>query len=210
MTKRLIYVHDPMCSWCWGFAPVLEDFLHKLPDDITVVRLLGGLAPDNDEVMPVELQQQIQSTWKRIQEKIPGTRFNFDFWEKCIPRRSTYLSCRAVIAARKQGEEFDKKMTTAIQHAYYLEAKNPSDKNVLVQLAQELGLDAERFRFDLESPGVNQALMEEIEQSRKMHVSSFPSIMLQPGETSTWPVVIDYRDSAPMLELVQKLMEKYA
>jgi putative protein-disulfide isomerase len=20
---RLIYVMDPMCSWCWGFAPVM-------------------------------------------------------------------------------------------------------------------------------------------------------------------------------------------
>ena len=24
MTTRLLYVMDPMCSWCWGFAPVVE------------------------------------------------------------------------------------------------------------------------------------------------------------------------------------------
>ena len=22
--NRLIYVMDPMCSWCWGFAPVAQ------------------------------------------------------------------------------------------------------------------------------------------------------------------------------------------
>ena len=24
MASRLLYVMDPMCSWCWGFAPVAE------------------------------------------------------------------------------------------------------------------------------------------------------------------------------------------
>ena len=24
MPARLLYVMDPMCSWCWGFAPVAE------------------------------------------------------------------------------------------------------------------------------------------------------------------------------------------
>ena len=23
-TRTLIYVHDPMCSWCWGFRPTFE------------------------------------------------------------------------------------------------------------------------------------------------------------------------------------------
>ncbi|MDH5427723.1 MAG: DsbA family protein, partial [Nitrospirota bacterium] len=25
MSPTLIYVADPMCSWCWGFSPVLEE-----------------------------------------------------------------------------------------------------------------------------------------------------------------------------------------
>ena len=24
MSARLLYVMDPMCSWCWGFAPVAQ------------------------------------------------------------------------------------------------------------------------------------------------------------------------------------------
>ena len=24
MSARLLYVMDPMCSWCWGFAPVAK------------------------------------------------------------------------------------------------------------------------------------------------------------------------------------------
>ena len=25
MQQRLIHVMDPMCSWCWGFKPVLDE-----------------------------------------------------------------------------------------------------------------------------------------------------------------------------------------
>ena len=29
MSARLLYVMDPMCSWCWGFAPVLESLAEQ-------------------------------------------------------------------------------------------------------------------------------------------------------------------------------------
>jgi hypothetical protein len=48
----LVYVHDPMCSWCWGFDPVLRELVSSLPEGVAVRRLLGGLAPDSDEPMP--------------------------------------------------------------------------------------------------------------------------------------------------------------
>ena len=85
MQNRLCYVHDPMCSWCWGFRPVLEMLLAGLPPAIEVERLLGGLAPDSREPMPQSLREQLQQTWRRIQERIPGTRLNFDFWTRGLP-----------------------------------------------------------------------------------------------------------------------------
>jgi putative protein-disulfide isomerase len=197
----LYYVHDPMCSWCWGFAPVLRDFLQQLPDDIRVKRLLGGLAADSDAPMPVDMQQTIAATWRRIQERIPATVFNFDFWTKCAPRRSTWPACRAVIAARMQGDAFDVRMTRAIQLAYYTQARNPSDEITLIELSGELGLDEGAFTAALRSALVQRQLLTEIELSRDLHATGFPSLVLKTG-TAVWPIPIDYNNSAPMLEMV--------
>ena len=30
MSARLLYVMDPMCSWCWGFAPVAEALVEQV------------------------------------------------------------------------------------------------------------------------------------------------------------------------------------
>jgi putative protein-disulfide isomerase len=204
LQTTLYYAHDPMCSWCWGFAPVLRALESGLPGGVLLERLLGGLAPDTDAAMPQDMQQRIQSTWRRIRETLPGTEFNFDFWTRCTPRRSTWIACRAVIAARQQGEVWDRRMTTAIQRAYYTQARNPSDTGVLLEVAQELGLDTGRFAADLDSEATRARLQAEMQQCEALHIYSFPALVLQAG-ASQWHIPVDYHDSLPMLELISDL-----
>ena len=205
MQAVLYYAHDPMCSWCWGFAPVLRTLEAGLPAGVVMRRLLGGLAADTDQVMDPDMQERIRSTWRRIQENVPGAQFNFDFWTQCVPRRSTWASCRAVIAARRQGVEYDKRMTTAIQHAYYMQARNPSDAATLVELAQELGLDMRRFVADIDGEPVRAELEREMQQCEALRIYSFPALVLAAGEAQ-WHVSVDYRDSTPMLEQIHDLL----
>ena len=57
-----------------------------------------------------------KSNWKRIQEVIPGTKFNYDFWTLCEPKRSTYPSCRAVICAKNQNPD-DRAINDSMQYS---------------------------------------------------------------------------------------------
>lgn len=205
MQAVLYYAHDPMCSWCWGFGPVLRELAERLPAALRMQRLLGGLAEDTSELMPIEQQQRIQASWRRIERTIPGVHFNFAFWEKCRPRRSTWAACRAVIAARAQGAAFDKAMTTAIQQAYYLQARNPSDDSTLVELAGELGLDVAAFREALHAAGTATQLSDEMQQCERLRIDSFPALVLEAGPSS-WHIPVDYNDCSPMLMLIDELL----
>ncbi|WP_047050000.1 DsbA family protein [Vibrio mexicanus] len=179
MTKEkvtLYYVHDPMCAWCWGYKPVWAQIEAALSERVEIVYLVGGLAPDSDIPMPEAMQQQIASYWQKIHDYL-GTEFNFDFWIQNTPRRSTYPACRAVLAARKQGA--DKAMITAIQQAYYLQARNPSDKETLVELAEEIGLDKELFSQALSSPEVEANMQQEFQLARSIGGNSFPSLFVE-------------------------------
>ena len=203
---ELIYVHDPMCSWCWGFRPTLERLRGELPAALGFRRLLGGLAPDSDQPMADEKRAHLQATWRRIAERIPGTTFNHDFWRVCQPRRSTWPACRAVIAARMLDSEAEDTMITAIQHAYYVEARNPSDDDTLVALAAQIGLATQPFATRLHAPETQAALAAEIAESRRIGAHSFPSLRLRIAETY-WPVAVDYNDAAGMLDLIQQLLD---
>ncbi|RME33176.1 MAG: DsbA family protein, partial [Gammaproteobacteria bacterium] len=145
----IYYVLDPMCSWCWGFNPALEMLLEALPPGEKVRYVMGGLAPDSTEPMPAQTREYVREQWRLVSART-GAHFNWDFWERCRPRRSTWPACRAVIAAGLQGERNVPGMIRAIQEAYYLQARNPSEREVLIELAGEIGLDPHRFALDLE------------------------------------------------------------
>ncbi len=206
MHCTLFYVHDPMCSWCWGFEPTRAQIFSGLEGRIKIERLVGGLAPDSDAPMADGMRQGLQQTWHRIQQVIPGTEFNFDFWEKCAPRRSTYPANRAVIAARAQGEEYDPMMTGRIQRAYYLEARNPSDNETLVELAEDIGLYIARFSADLVAQATHRDLLEEIQTSRAMGIDSFPSVAVQNADRRTH-IGLNYTDADAMLAQIEAAME---
>ena len=206
MQTILYYVHDPMCSWCWGFSRVLNEVLESLPKDIVVHRLLGGLAPDSDVAMPEPMQQQIKSNWSRIEDSISGVKFNFDFWIKTVPRRSTYPACRAVIAARQQGQQYDELMTKEIQKAYYQDALNPSDNSTLIKLAENLNLSLEQFKKYLLSEETREKLFEEIHFSRELFADSFPNLVLQVGDEH-FSIPLDYNNSKTMLDKIRQLLE---
>lgn len=200
----LYFVHDPMCSWCWGFAPAWQKIsteLQRLPLEVRL--LVGGLAPDSNEPMPIEQQQTIAKIWQRIQQQIPGTEFNFDFWQKNTPRRSTYPACRAVLAAKNQGGEFEQKMISAIQQAYYLEAKNPSDDEVLIELAEKTGLNRQQFSEDLNSTATQKQLIADIEMGQSLPINGFPSLAIQ-TTAGSFPIKIDYNQPEITLAEIKK------
>jgi len=205
MSNILYYAHDPMCSWCWGFRPAWEQLQASLPAEVQVQPILGGLAPDSDQPMPPDMQNHLQDTWRRIEQRIPGSRFNYAFWENCAPRRSTYPACRAVIAAGLQQSGQEPNMVLAIQRAYYQQARNPSDTTTLVELAEELGLDPQRFSTDLAAPTTQARLEREIAQCRLLGLTGFPSLVLD-ANGSRWPVPVNYTDPEPMLEHIRMLL----
>jgi len=175
---QLFYVYDPMCSWCWGYRPTwlaLQQAIIDNIENIEIHYLLGGLAPDSTESMPQDMQHFLSQTWKKIANQL-GTQFNFDFWQQCKPRRSTYPACRACLIARETGQE--QEMIFAIQQAYYLQAKNPSDDPTLLSLATQLGFDEKLFINQLTNPITQQQLNAEIALARSLPIQGFPSLVL--------------------------------
>jgi len=208
-TAELIVAHDPMCSWCWAFSRTLQDIEDALPDSITTNMLLGGLAPDSDKPMPADMQQHLSKVWKQIEQHVPGTKFNHDFWTACSPRRSTWPACRAMIAAQAQKPEAGRQMSKAIQHAYYLNARNPSDDDTLISLAGDLGLDKDRFANDLHSEETRAEHQRQMQICQQLGVQGYPSMVLVKDDgngKSAHRVALDHNSADVTLSHVSELM----
>ncbi|MGB5868031.1 MAG: DsbA family protein [Arcobacteraceae bacterium] len=192
----LYYILDPMCSWCYAFSKTWETLLEDLPSDVKVIYVYGGLAPHSSVDMPLEMQEMLQHTWKQIDKEV-GTKFNYDFWTNCKPRRSTYLSCQAAISGRLQGKEYE--MVKAIQEQYYLNASNPSNRDILEKAANNIGLDMEKFSKDLESEEVIALFDKDLNLRDKMKTYSFPSLVFK-YKNNYFPIKIQYNNPQAIVE----------
>lgn len=201
--STLYYIHDPMCSWCWGFKPVLDKIHQQLPQHIKIQYVLGGLAPDSDDEMPLKMQLFLKKTWQTIEHQIPGTQFNFEFWTNCKPRRSTYPACRAVIATKNQNIELERSMIEGIQKAYYLYAKNPSNDSTLIQIADNLGLDRKQFETDLNSQKTQDILLSEIKHANELGAQGFPSLVYEHHKRTL--LSMDYTNIENILKQIKNL-----
>ena len=203
MKITLYYVYDPMCSWCYGFKKTFDEVKNELSSDIDIVYVAGGLAPHNDEPMAIEMQEKLESIWQQITE-YTGTKFNHEYWRVNKPRRSTYLSCQAVIAARLQNKE--DQMISAIQEAYYLKAKNPSNEDTLVSCAKEIGLEAVKFKKDLYSQEVLSLFQTDLKLKSTLRVQGFPSLVLK-YKKEAYPINIDYNNKDNILKQINNLSQ---
>jgi len=194
-----------MCSWCWAFRPTLTQVIKNLPKSVHLEYLVGGLAPDSKSPMDKTTQVMIQRHWQTITQRVPGTQFNFDFWTLNTPYRSTYSSCRAVLAAKALDSSKEDAMILAIQQAYYLNAQNPSLDDVLIRCAESIGLNAGLFQSELNSTDTNAKLKQNIQQVQMMGARGFPSLILK-HDVQYIPIRIDYNDAEKILaSLVEHL-----
>ncbi len=208
MTEKnitLYYAHDPMCSWCFGFRPVWQEITEWCHGKLKIEYLMGGLAPDSDDIMPQSMQDDIQSYWRKIESYIPGTKFNYDFWTKNDPRRSTYRSCRAVICARVQEPSKQFEMIRLIQNVYYQHAQNPSDREPLIECAKQCDLDIERFKKDLDASYTKDLLRLEMLQCHQLGLDSFPSLLLE-KEGEFISIALDYNKAENIIKQIKEVL----
>lgn len=211
MSKATLgYVYDPMCSWCWGYRPTWLKLEHaienKLHSSVSIKYFVGGLAPDSMIPMAEDMQEFLKTTWEKIAATL-GSSFNFDFWDNCQPRRSTYPACRAVLAARAFGLE--KEMLYAIQQSYYLNAKNPSNDDVLISAAIATGIDGKAFENKFYSDEVAILLNQEVEIVNNLPVRGFPSLVMYIGGKSV-PIKLDYKNWRTSFEEVERQLVNLA
>jgi putative protein-disulfide isomerase len=93
-------------------------------------------------------------------------------------------------------------MFQAIQQAYYLEARNPSNSDTLISLAEDINLDVERFTRDLKSPEINGKLYQDFEIRRSLHADKFPTVILDHNQEALW-LTYGYDDREIVLDTLE-------
>lgn len=172
----LYYFGDPMCSWCWGFRPVLEQVDQEYPE-LERVMVLGGLRGGEEAPMSDDLAGMIRNAWTRI-EGSTGQQFNHDLWKLHRPLATTWPACRAVLAARLLDPKSEWGFMVAMFGAYFTRALDPSSQATHLLIAEEQGFDRNVYMSMLESEQVERSLQTDLRTTHRFGITGFPSVVL--------------------------------
>jgi putative protein-disulfide isomerase len=182
---KLIFVGDPMCSWCYGFGKEMSAIAQSMPDlDVQVV--VGGMAAGSTQVLDDAAKQFRLTHWARV-EQMSGAEFNR---EALMARKDfvydTEPVCRAVVAARMVAPGVDLlKVFRAFQRAFYVDGLDTTDGDVLAEIGakaiaeQGIAVTADAFFEVFSSDEAIDAAQQDFALTRRLGVQGFPSLFVE-------------------------------
>jgi putative protein-disulfide isomerase len=203
-TPHLIYFADPMCSWCYGFSPVIDDIRRAFGRALPVRVVMGGLRPGTDRPMTPEARREVAGHWAHVHE---ASGLPFD--EAVLAREGfvydTDPAARAVVVVRRDGDELAVDYLARAQRAFYAEARDVTSGEVLAELAAELGVDRDRFLEQWASEEAKQETWRDYAVSQRAGVTGFPTLVGGPNDQGVYGVVT--RGYAPGEQVVGVLKD---
>jgi putative protein-disulfide isomerase len=156
---RVRYYTDPACSASWAAEPRLRRLIVEFGAELPITYVMGGLAR--------EFEADLSGLVRSWLEAAAESGMPFD------PRplsgswvRSTYPACIAFKAATEQGPEAGARYLRALREGFMCHGRKLDGTEALVEEARRVGLDAQRFRIDLESHAMLEAFGNDLEETR--------------------------------------------
>ena len=203
---QLRYFADPMCSWCWGFAPVIQRI--QATNAYQVELVMGGLRAGETRAITVELRDYVLHHWQQVAQT---TGQPFDF-ENALPDGFVYdtePACRAVVVVRESQPELGLAYLHALQQAFYAEGKDVTQPDTLADLAAQQGLARDAFLAAFDDPQTRLSTQADFECKAKYGVMGFPCLLVNTGQR--WRMVsMGYQDYDTVVQQIQRRIERDA
>lgn len=148
----ILYVADPICAWCYGFAPVFSRIREKYSDRIDFSLVLGGLR-SGAEVEPFteEVSEKLKYHWKDV-ERTSGRIFRYEILKDKSILYDSEPGSRAVVTAQRIDPRVSFDYLDRLSEAFHAEGKDPNSLETYLGIAKEFALSENDFReiFDRE------------------------------------------------------------
>ena len=204
---QAIYFADPMCSWCWGFAPTIEAVRAEHGDRLPIRPVMGGLRPGTDRPMTEAEKQDVKSHWEHVHEA-SGQPFDFSFFDREGFIYDTDPAAWAVVAARALDPSLELAFLERVQRAFYAENRDVTKVELLSDLASETGLDREAFLSLLRSDEVRHDTLRDYATSQQAGIRGFPTLLVGPNREGAYIVLTHgYRGPGELMEVLGEVLK---
>lgn len=177
--EKIYYVYDPLCGWCFAYAPVIEKISEEFKDKIEFVIIPGGMiARDNQTPIGVMAPYLLKAIPEL--EQISGTKIGKPFIDMVkdgsyIP--SSYKPSLAMVVFKSFHTGHDLEYSFKVQHAYFVDGKDLANDSLYMQLALSFGVEPSMFLTRMNDAAYDVKTQEHFDFAAYLNVKGFPSLI---------------------------------
>lgn len=175
---QIIYLADPMCSWCYGFRDEITQFKNAHADQMDFSLIMGGLRPEGGEPWNQKMKDFLRHHWERVAE-VSGQFFQYDLLERDEFLYDTEPSCRAVCVAKVLAPEQAFDFFKAVQYRFYYENEDPKEVSFYQPICEATGINFRDFHEAFLSEEYKILTRQDFEQSHHWGIRGFPSVVIR-------------------------------
>lgn len=184
---KIDFVSDVSCPWCVIGLRALEQALERVGDAVTAeihfqpFELNPHLPPVGQDITEHLVQkygstpEQLQRNQETIRARGADLGFTFEMGKRSRVY-NTFDAHRLLHWAELEGRQHD--LQRALFAAYFTEGRNPSDREVLIDVATQAGLDPVRAREVLESGRYADEVREREQFYGQQGIRAVPSVIV--------------------------------
>lgn len=183
---QIISFTDPYCTWCWGSEPILRKIQEVYGAQVSINFVMGGLVEDmrnfSDPGAGIggELwYKQVAEHWAEASHRHKMPVDEQVFFDSKDDVFSTYPACIAFKAAQLQGEEPGNRYLRRLREAAAAERLVIQHVDVQVKLAEETGLDRDKFIENIQNGKAEKAFRQDLQECHQRGVRGFPSFLVR-------------------------------
>ena len=183
---ELLYLHDPLCGWCYGMSPVINQLQQEFAGRIDVSVLCGGMVQGDDAGPIAGSWDNLKSALSDV-ESVTGVQFGAAF--KALGEAGAYWynsepPSRAIAAFRHLTQDPARAVAfaRAVQTALFRDGLDLNDALTYLALLAPFGVDTAEFQRRLVAPETARATQQEFAAVARIGVQGFPTAVLRIGE----------------------------
>lgn len=177
--REIIYIGDPMCSWCWGISPQLNALQrYGKQQNIPFSMIMGGLRPGGGEEWNETFRNFLQHHWEEVNQR-SGQPFGYELFKLADFNYDTEPACRAIVTVRSIAPEKVLPFYELTQHYFYVASQDPKQVAFYQPICEKLDIDFAAFSKKFASDAMKQATLQDFRQSRQWGVNGFPAVLFR-------------------------------
>lgn len=178
MQKEIIYIGEPMCSWCYGFTNVIQALRENYKERAKVSLIMGGFRPDGSHMVDESYSQFLKGHWQEVGHRT-GQPFDLSILNQTGWIYNTERPCRAVVVMRHLKPEVEWEYFAAVQRGFYYMNHDPNDPCSFARIAAAFGIDEETFLEAYNDESLIKVTQNEFAWARSLGVNSFPTVLFR-------------------------------